>query len=104
MLILNVAGDYVDDVKLPIVFLFYVVNVYFMWNCICCCLGQDSLVKEILNLNGISPGKINFKKDYYGRSMALVHTRARAQTSTHVGIWYTLVATRVHTAVGRMFS
>lgn len=33
-----------------------------------CCLGQDSIVKEILNLSGIVPDKIKVKK----KSMVLI--------------------------------
>lgn len=34
----------------------------FMWHFVCCCLGQGSLVKEILNTNLNIPGKIKVPK------------------------------------------
>ena len=37
----------------------------FVWKLVCCYLGQDSLEKEILNLNGNIPGKIKVKHRYF---------------------------------------
>ena len=54
MLILNVAGDHVERMlNCQFSFLVLCFLMYILCGIICCCLGQDFLVKEILNLDGI---------------------------------------------------